>query len=302
MNTALTISRLATFGAVTMLIGTLCFIPFVWPDGYRSRRLHSISRWALAGAGIATVLGMALYGPYAAGRSFGSVTDLDLFTDALQTKFGIASMLRLALFCALAALIWPRRHQPFEQAYAMSLVGLLVVVAFTMSLAGHASTKGAVPMAADMIHLLAAGFWIGGIVTLYAVVLPHRPAAELATVVPAFSRLAFWSIVVLAITGSTQALVQLGGFDVLGHGAYGKLLVTKLVVFAVILWLGAMSKRWVRRRYVPDLEASPQSEWPESEKDAHFRAGLRKSVGAELVVAAMILGVTAALVNSSPIG
>lgn len=300
MNIALALSRLATFGSVTVLVGALCFVAFVWPDGLRSKRLHTITRTALVAAGLSTIAAMIFYGPYAAGGGLNSMT-MAVYSEVVTTKFQIASVVRIAVLACIAALVWMPRRSGFDQNFGLGITALLVALAFTMSLTGHASTSGAFALAVDIVHLMAAGIWLGGLVVLLAVVLPLRPTRELAAIIPAYSTMAFRCIVVIAVTGFTQAIVQTGSINLLSAGTYGQLIVAKIVLFGLILGMGAMSREWVRRRYVYKFEGFPEEDLPEPQLDAYFRSGLRKSVTAEVMIAVAILAVTAVLVMSSPV-
>jgi copper transport protein len=97
---------------------------------------------------------------------------------------------------------------------------------------------------------------------------------------------------------------------------FGRVLLGKLALVAVLLLLGRSSKRWVTRHLLrrstgPDAGADPSS--PAAAEggvdvlvqlpvvvDAADVAGLRRGVAAEIVVATLVLAVTAALVVVAP--
>jgi len=108
---------------------------------------------------------------------------------------------------------------------------------------GHASSADPrVPtIVLDWVHLLAGAVWLGGI-GLIAIV--WGPAlwrsgrglrqAVARTVLPPFGRVALPAFVVVATTGAVSALVQLGHLAALWESAYGRVLVAKVVLVALI--------------------------------------------------------------------
>jgi copper transport protein len=120
--------------------------------------------------------------------------------------------------------------------------------------------------------------WLGGL----AVVLFVPPRAEFWGTVTRFSPWALGSVVALAATGTANAWRQLGSLDGLTDSSYGRWLVIKLVLVALVVGVAAFSRRIVHTRG----------------DDASGLA--RRSVGVEIAGIALILGATAGLVNSPP--
>ncbi|WP_182661633.1 copper resistance CopC/CopD family protein [Streptomyces calidiresistens] len=117
-------------------------------------------------------------------------------------------------------------------------------LAATWALSEHASTgpqtSVAIPM--DIVHLLAAAVWLGGLATL-ALLLFRDPGLPRETV-RRFSRLAFGSVVLLVITGVYQSWRQVGSADLLFSTGYGQLLVTKAALVLLLLVVAGISRRW----------------------------------------------------------
>jgi copper transport protein len=197
-------------------------------------------------------------------------------------------------------------------------VVLAVGIALTISLAGHAHTGDftAIAVPADVLHLLAMSTWIGGLVVLTVAVFPGRNVAELREVVPRFSRVGFWSVCVLVVTGTFQGWRQVRTLEALRTTDYGQLLIIKLAIVAVILVFAARSRQ-LRRWLWPDAEPVPErelvvaggsddaidvddhgGEW-EIDEERELRQ-LRGSVLAEVIGAIAVIAVTALLVNAVP--
>lgn len=210
----------------------------------------------------------------------------------------------------------PALPTPLLAAGAVLSLGLLV----TPGLAGHAATEDLVPLAmvADVLHLAAVSLWLGGLALLVAAVLPRRVAGELAGIVPRFSRLAFISVVTILVTGTFQGWRQVRSTDALTDTTYGRLLIVKVVLFGLLVGLAGLSRRLVQARYrVPAarlsfgpgaaafggsgrLDRGETPRPPGSDPDAETVAGLRRTVGAETLIAVVVLAVTSLLVNAQP--
>jgi copper transport protein len=193
--------------------------------------------------------------------------------------------------------------------------------------AGHprAGSGSALAFATDAAHLLAMAAWLGGLAMLFFCVLPAGrgvPAREAAAVLPRFSRLAMAAIGVLVVTGVFQAWRELRDTDLSDGSGYTRLLVFKVAAFGLLLCLGAGSRALVQYRYVRPAtvvsgaprvsplssrqtsraRAARKQRHAEQQRELAALALLRKSVRLELAIAAAVLGLTAALVSTSPSG
>ncbi|MFB7262958.1 copper resistance CopC/CopD family protein [Streptomyces nojiriensis] len=120
-------------------------------------------------------------------------------------------------------------------------------IAATWALSEHASTgiQPGIAMPADILHLMAVATWLGGLAALL-VALHKVPGIERAAV-RRFSRVAFVSVLVLAVTGVYQSWRQLGSWSALTGTDYGQLLLLKIGLVAVLLGIAYVSRRWTAR-------------------------------------------------------
>ncbi len=158
-------------------------------------------------------------------------------------------------------------------------------------------------------------------------------AAELGGVLPRWSRTAMTAVAVVVVTGAYQTWREVGTFPALTATTYGRLLLLKLWFVAMMLGVGWLGHRWVVRCYRPIVAAfaasrsdttagatagmtagttamtgvaGRTSEPSASGPGARPRvtegtvAGLRRGVMFETGLAAVVLAVTATLVNSVP--
>src|SRR5262249_39722359 len=150
-------------------------------------------------------------------------------TVLLRTHYGRVWGVRLGVL----ALLWigwgvGRRRLHVQAIPALMLAGgSLLALTRTLSghaparpggLSGHAADWGDVPLPVlmDWLHLLAGGFWGGGLLALAGAVLPGTlrnmapPRACLAAIARRFSTLASLALVVVLLTGVANARVQVG--------------------------------------------------------------------------------------------
>jgi copper transport protein len=92
--------------------------------------------------------------------------------------------------------------------------------------------------------------------------------------------------------------------DALTQTTYGKLLIVKVALFALMVGLAFFSRRYVQERYRVPATTRRLSFGPGAAADAptddETVARLRRTVGAETVIAVVVLAVTALLVNAQP--
>ncbi|OSY37766.1 MULTISPECIES: CopD family protein [Pseudonocardia] len=117
---------------------------------------------------------------------------------------------------------------------------------------GHAaaSANAVIAVPGVVLHVAAALLWVGG---LGAVLVLARDPVLLADALPRFSRLAGWSVGVLAVSGLLAATARLGSPAELVGGAYGALVLVKIVLLAGAAALGGLTRRRLRAGRVPVL-------------------------------------------------
>jgi copper transport protein len=140
-------------------------------------------------------------------------------------------------------------------------------------------------------------------------VLP-RAEVGLLRAVPRFSSAAFTAMVVIVVTGMVQGWRQVGSLQALGETAYGRLLVAKVAVFLLLIAVAARSRVLVRRklmaRVLVGAAAPPRPARGgvcpglSEAADAESVRLLRRLVLAEVIIALVVLAVTALLGITTP--
>ena len=137
---------------------------------------------------------------------------------------------------------------------SLRLRGLLVVadVAAVLLLAlptldGHAVARGPshlLSVPSDLVHLLSASVWIGGVFSLVVLVRP----ADRAAATRRFAPFALAAVGALALTGVLRAIGELRSVSQLWSTSYGNAILVKTVLFATVIAIAAAAHRRPRRQ------------------------------------------------------
>lgn len=164
---------------------------------------------------------------------------------------------------------------------AAALLGIAIHVA-----TGHAAALGSpVPVLVQVVHLVGAGTWLGGVAMLAMLAARPRwlasgPPPALRVLIPRFSALALAAIALVALTGLAAEWSQLGGLPGIGE-PYGRALILKLLIVAAALLVGLVNH----------LDAG---------RDRRWLGGLRPRLAAETTLALGVLAASALLSTTPP--
>ncbi|WP_053639482.1 copper resistance protein CopC [Streptomyces sp. NRRL F-4707] len=238
-------ARYLSYLAVALLVGTAAFVALCRPpDPAPLRRPLVAAWWTLLAA---TVALLVLRAPYEAGTGPSAALDPAALGDTLTTRPGALLLTRLGLLVPVGAYLarTARTRRGSTRPAAGVGVVLAVALALTWAAAEHAAAGPQVPvaMASSVLHLLATAVWLGGLAALLTTLRASRSAPGAATVVR-FSRTAFAAVTVLVVTGVYQSWRGLGSWQALTATTYGRLLLAKVVLAAVLLGAAAVSRRW----------------------------------------------------------
>ena len=284
------LARWGAFAALALLIGPLV-LRLVVLRGVElpPRAATAFSALAVAGAFLVIdvgILAFVLRAENALQLTFVDLLYGDLSPFAEQTRFGIAFLVTMVGFgavAALAILAWS-----FDRTVLLwPTLALAILFASGFSLSGHQATEPNSSWAtelADWLHLLAASTWAGGVLALAALVWPLAPAARRHAFL-GFSRIAVVLVGVLVLAGTYLAVVRLPQVSDLWTTSYGHLLLVKLAIVCVALAWGGAHHMLVR----PRLERG----------EAPGRS-VGRSLAGESAVAMAVLLAAAVLVNGSP--
>ena len=154
---------------------------------------------------------------------------------ALRTQFGQWLLVRGVLLLAALPLL-----RPWRAGNAVAAVLAAMALALQPML-GHAGalggSLGTTLIISEILHLLAAGAWLGGLLPLFITLgtLPHNAAA---TACRSFTPVGLSAVLVLGGTATVQVTEFMGGVPGLFGTGYGHIALVKLGLFAVLLDAG----------------------------------------------------------------
>ena len=186
----------------------------------------------------------------------------------------------------------------------LGIVALCSAVALgTLAWTGHGAmdeaAMGWVHLAADILHLIASGAWVGALLGL--ILLVSRPAACVDAAhlglthraLHGFGTVGTVVVGTIVVTGLVNGwmLVGIGNITALAATLYGQLLLAKLALFVAMLGLASLN----RFRLTPAFERSMAA----SDHGAAL-AALRTSLAVEMACVVAILGLVAWLGTLAP--
>ncbi|WP_020132768.1 copper resistance CopC/CopD family protein [Streptomyces sp. 303MFCol5.2] len=271
--------RYASYAGFIVMTGGAAFVLACWQRGTGVRVLQRLVVTGWVAMTAATLFLLLLRGSYTSSGKVGDVFDLDLLGEVLQTKTGAALVSRLLLLAAAALFIavlfgaYDKREgeEKRDLTFGLAIGGTVVAagLAASWAMAEHASTglQPGIAMPVDVLHLLAVATWLGGLTALLVAL--YRAPADRPVEAPAarrFSRLAFGSVLVVVATGTYQSWRQLGSWSAFTDTRYGRLLLLKIALVALLVGVAWISRRWTAQLADTTTEEAVRKSAPEKER------------------------------------
>jgi putative copper resistance protein D len=291
MDAAVIAARFVQFAAVALLFGGAAFLVY----GLNGAPAQSWRRGLfLACAGTAMVAALVSLSAQTAVMAGdpGAAFDPGLLTSVVAgSVFGQAVLVRFAA-AGLALLALLARPSPWR---VTTVLGGVALASFAWS--GHGAAQdgvaGLVHAGADVIHLLAAGVWLGALGVLAIQLAVARTVAQaraLHTALAGFAGVGSAAVALILASGLANAWFLVGPSRIarMGETPYGVLLLVKIALFAVMVALAALN----RLRLTPGLAVG---------RPSPAVATLRRSIGLETALGLGVLAVVAVLGTLAPV-
>ncbi len=221
-----------------------------------------------------------------------------------ETAIGTAAKVRTIALLAALPLSFLLRAKP--RTWWALASGLGAVALGSLAWTGHGAADegrvGLVHLAADIVHLLAAGVWIGAIAALFLLLArankecddPHDRAILAHRGLDDFSIVGTISVALLIVTGIVNSWILVGPANFLSLPAslYGRLLLIKLLLFAGMLGLAALN----RFRLTPAIKGSLATG-----QSAAAVSSISYSVAVEAILAVAVLMLVAWIGTLDPL-
>ena len=318
LNLPLIGARVVHFASTVMIAGIFLFLVFVAAPALRKDRdrtwptvvtFHSqLLAMAWLSLAISIVSGAAwllLLATRINGSSLAQViSDGTAWTVLTRTQFGHDWEARFVVAVLLAAaLVRFNRKAGWRLAGGFVAAALAMGFLGTLAWSGHGGAtpglRGEVHVTADVLHLIAAGAWIGGLLPLGLLLssaeqMPGTVGVSIARdAILRFSTLGIIAVATLLITGLLNMWVLVGSVPALVETQYGRLLALKIAIFLVLLAVAAFN----RTRLTPRL-AEAAASGSHASIDALRR--LKRNCLVETALGLAVLIVVGALGTISP--
>ena len=214
-----------------------------------------------------------------------------------DTYFGTAWISRMVALTACLIGMLKLRNEPTQGCIIISLGGAIALG--SLAWGGHGAmdqgVRGFLHFTSDILHLLAAGAWLGALASFLFLAKQgsnEKHFAVLARTSAGFATVGTVIVATLVVTGIINFYLIAGtNLNLLFLSNYGRLLLVKLVLFAGMLLLAALN----RYRLAPRIEAAVVS--------GNAQAAcieLRRSLNIEFLLAVAILFLVAVFGLLSP--
>jgi putative copper resistance protein D len=299
---AVVAGRFIHYSATLLLFGLTLFPAYTFPVvGKRplestSQWLKQAAKWVAMAALVSALLMFAFVTANMTGTLSSLVDSSSVWSVLTDTSFGRVSMFRFALIIIILIVAAKSVRTP-----DWKLIWLSALFLATLAGVGHTQVEEglsyAVHVVADVIHLLAASAWLGGLIPLGLVIWRsvhvHSTSAtkEAEEAAIHFSGVGYVAVAALISSGIINSWFLVGSIDHLLNTIYGKLLLAKLLLFACMLLLAAANRFWI----VPGVSAGASSG---GGREMLHR--LRQHVLAEQALGVMVLLVVSILGTMQP--
>ena len=291
MDALIVVSRAVHFAAMAIMFGAPFYRLVVARDLDRVAGGRAVEVWA---AILALLSGLGWFAGVAAAMAGGwsdAVAPDMLQTVAFDTRFGRLWITRLACLVAIFAV-----HALGHRSRRSDIALAIPAAAFAASLVGvghglaggrGGDTVAPVHAIADMVHLLCAAIWIGGLFCLGRLLRSGAPDA-VCHALPRFSHVGYWAVALLVISGCVNALVLVATPDRLLTTDYGRVLLIKIGLALVMVAIAVVNRLWFTTRVTVSAEPTDIR-------------GLWRSVLVEQGVGLLVLAVVARLGTIHPV-
>jgi putative copper export protein/mono/diheme cytochrome c family protein len=280
---SLVVARAAHFAAMMMMEGAVVFRFIVAEPSLRGlaaapirfRLLHRYLAWASwlgVAVGFASgIVWLALLAADISGLTPSQALSRKIVWVVLtRTQFGATWQIRavLAALLAVSLATFDRISRTFPRSSRATQIVLTAALVGSLAWAGHGAATagqiGDVQLVGDVLHLIAAGAWVGGLLPLAVMLtivsrLGKGAGIEFAIdSIRRFSILGIASVLTLLLTGLVNTYVLAGSLPALVGTPYGRLLLVKIGLFVTMVVIAAVNRQYL----TPRLGSAPTIESP----------------------------------------
>jgi putative copper resistance protein D len=302
--------RAAHFAATLSVAGAVLFSVLIAEPALRRakadpalaaairKRLAWIAWISLIVALISAVPWLVLVAESMSGEPLGALYGQGVLATVLtQTDFGIDWLLRIVVACALGGLfvhVFDGKG-PSSRTLQAGTAVLAAAYAGSVAWTGHAiggqGVEGVLHPAADVLHLVAAAAWVGGLAPLALLLtMTGGDAAALAvarTATLRFSNLGIAGVAALLVSGLVNSWYLVGSIPALTETDYGRLLMIKLALFLVMVGIAAVNWSQLTPRLAQNADGTAAAQ---ARRSLRRNAAIEAALGTAIIVIVAVLG------------
>ena len=278
--------RILAYLSLAALFGGIAFIRWTWPEGINDDATYKFLRISWIVALVSNYVVAMLRASLLSGNSVTS-TILPLgWGELFQSASGISAVLRVVIIgaCAIVALRPDRIFDPQSQIISLALPTAAMA---TFGLTRAIDDFSALGTIAGIVHVLAAGMWLGGLLFLAQSVLIGPGEEDLMHAVRTFSRQANIYIGVAVAAGIVQFYQMDGG--AIFTSRHGRLILIKVIGVAGMVYVGGAARQFINHQLAKKRELSGRT-----------AKQLRKAVLSEIGIGLLVLVFTSWSVATLP--
>lgn len=272
LRVAIWSARLALYAGLFLGIGGAVFRAWIAPGTDRGR---TVAAAAMLLGLVAAPLSVGLLGLDGLEMPLGGLVQPLAWRSGFGTSYGTTAAIAVAALCAGLGSLLLRGKAAARGLSAVALFGL----GSALAASGHASAAAPqwLTRPAVFAHAVAIAVWIGALVPLGSMLARREPQA--APALRRFSAVIPLALAPLLAAGVILAIIQVEEPGALLATAYGRVLLVKLLLVALLLALAARN-RW-------------RLTGPAEHGDGRASRRLAQAIGAEIVLVLAILGTVA---------
>jgi putative copper resistance protein D len=306
MMTWLILTRAVHIGACLLFFGIFAFDRFVATaisnsgkneiKTHRQTRIHFFNLILLP---VILLSGIAWFTLVAMTMSGQSLSIGILKVVWTQTQFGMVWKIRLIIWFAATIMFGLFHFSKSQIAFQKSLTWLQLffggVLLGSLAWAGHGQEFSRWHLFADVLHLLAAGFWPTGLLPLFLLLRKSRQISEptnwlsVAALVRRFSALSLCVVALLAATGFVNGWFLVGSFSNLIGQTYGRWLLAKIIFFCAAVTIGAVNLLLLKPRL--EIKNAQMQNVEATATQLQFNVQMELVIGTAIIIVVAILGI-----------
>jgi putative copper export protein/mono/diheme cytochrome c family protein len=297
--TLLAVARGLYLLALLLLLGTLVSLTVVVPSAARGgteaiaatrRQLQYLGRAAAVAALLLGVAWLVMQAIAIGAPGNWNQTLAVLWKVIRDMRFGEMLVTRLALITLALVLVRGRRRAE------VAALGLIAAAAALQGAVGHAGATGGIEgdslFAAEALHLIAAGAWLGALPSLLLLIARLAPV-DAAVAYRRFSPIGLGCVLLLIGTALAQATSLIGSVPALVGTPYGRIALIKLGLFLLLLILAGIN-HFILTPALTDAHGARTRQW------MFISLSLETLLGALVVMTAAFLGSSIPAAHEQP--